>query len=330
MADNLPGHSIKERLRHSLSAAGKFKSLWQYLMFVALAGLFWLIMALNDDVQSDFTVRVEIAGVPDSVTFITDPPSTITVSVRDKGSLLLRRRFMSEPVIRIPFSEYASGNRLRISQSVLMSRLRSVFGSEAVISITSTDSIGIWYTSSPAKIVPIRADVDVTPALGKVINGAPRISVREAKLYAVNNMADTIMYVSTQQIMRRDLSDPLTVKIGIRHIPGVRIEPSDIEVTIPVEPLENRRDMVTIVPTGVPPGESMALFPHKVEVSYLVPMSMNEELPSDAFAVTAAYDDIAKSSSAMVRIKLTKVPAGVYNASLRTDSVEYTIIREAR
>lgn len=330
MADNLQGHSLKERVRHFLGAAGKFKSLWQYLMFVALAGLFWVIMALNDDVQSDFTVQVEIIGVPDSVTFITEPPGAITVSVRDKGTLLLRRRFMSDPIIRIPFSEFASANRLRVSPSALMSRLRSVFGADANISITSTDSIGVWYTASPAKIVPIRADVDVTPALGKVINGAPRLSVREAKLYAVSNVADTIMYVSTRPIVRRDLSDPLTVKIGIRPIPGVRIEPSSIDVTIPVEPLENRHDMVTIVPTGVPPGESMALFPHKVEISYLVPMSMNEDVPIEGFLVTADYNDIATSASAMVRIKLKQVPPGIYNATLRTDSVEYTIIREAQ
>lgn len=124
MADNLQGHSLKERVRHFLGAAGKFKSLWQYLMFVALAGLFWVIMALNDDVQSDFTVQVEIIGVPDSVTFITEPPGAITVSVRDKGTLLLRRRFMSDPIIRIPFSEFASANRLRVSPSALMSRDR--------------------------------------------------------------------------------------------------------------------------------------------------------------------------------------------------------------
>jgi len=330
MADTHTARSVKERVKHFICAASKFKSLWQYLMFVALAGLFWLIMALNDEVQSDYTVRVEIEGVPDSVTFISDPPNTITVSVRDKGTMLLRRKFMNEPVVRIPFSEFASGNHLRVSPSTLMSRLRSIFGADATISITSADSIGVLYSTSPAKVVPVRPDIDVTPALGKVKNGAPRLSVREVKLYAVSDVVDTISYVSTMPIVRRGLSDPLTVTVRIRPIPGVRIEPASVEVTIPVEPLENRHAFVTIIPTGVPAGESMALFPQKVEISYLVPMSTGEDFPIDDFMVTADYADIAPSSSAMVRIRLKHIPKGVNSATLKTDSVEYTIIREAK
>lgn len=327
MADDTPRLSFKERIRNLIHTAGKFKSLWQYLLFVGVAGVFWLIMALNDEAQSDFQVRVEITGVPDSVTFISDPPTVLNVTVRDKGSALLRRKFMETPVVRIPFKEYASGNRLRVSPSAIMSSLRGVFGAGAGINVTSVDSIGIYYTTSPAKVVPIRVDADVTAALGKVINGNLRLSVREAKIYSVGNVTDTVMYVSTQPIVRRELSDPLTIKVGIRPIKGVRIEPSSVSVTIPVEPLENRKTFVTVTPTGVPPSESMALFPQKVEVSYLVPMSMNDDVPASAFRVVADYSDIAPSSSAMVKVKIDKIPSGVENAVLQVDSVEYTLIR---
>lgn len=323
-----PRPPLKQRLRDFITAAGKFKSLWQYLMFVLLAGIFWLIMALNDEVQSDFSVKVEISGVPDSVTFITDPPTTINVTVRAKGSTLLRRKFMETPTISIPFSEYSSHNKLSVSPSALMSRMRAVFGAGASISITSTDSIGVAYTTSPGKLVPIKVDADVAAALGKVINGHPKLNVREARIYSVKDIIDTMMYVVTMPIIRRNLSEPLKIHVDIKPIKGVRIEPSSVEVTIPVEPLENRKTFVPVTPVGVPPGESIALFPQKVEVSYLVPMSMSEELPASAFRVIANYDDIAPGSSAMVKVMIDKVPAGVENASLQVDSIEYTIIRE--
>lgn len=327
MADDRAPLSLRERIRDAIHAAGKFKSLWQYLMFVAVAGVFWLILALNDEAQSDFQVRIEIEGVPDSVTFITDPPAVLNVTVRDKGSALLRRKFMDAPVVRISFAEYASGNRLRVTPSAMMSSLRGIFGAGAGVNITSVDSIGVWYTSSPGRVVPIKVDADVTAALGKVINGNPRLDVREAKIYSVGDIIDTVMYVTTMPVTRRDLADPLKVKVGIRPLKGVRIEPSMVEVTIPVEPLENRKTFVTVTPTGVPVSESLALFPQKVEVSYLVPMSIGDDVPVSDFRVVADYADIAPSSSAMVKVKIDKMPRGVTNASLLMDSIEYTIIR---
>lgn len=319
--------SFRQRLRHWLVAAGKFKSLWQYLLFVAVAGVFWFIMALNDEVQTDFTVKVEVTGVPASVTFIDEPIGQVTVTVRDKGTMLLRRKLMEQPVVRIPFSEFSSANRLRVSSSAMMNKLRSIFGNGATVSTTSTDSISVYYTSTPGKVVPVRVDAQVTAALGKVINGHPQLNMREVTIYSVGDVADTIMYVTTMPIVRRNLSAPLKMKVGIRPIKGVRIEPTEVEVTIPVEPLENRKIIVPVEPTGVPAGESLALFPQKVELSYLVPMSMNEGLPASAFKVVADYADISKTSSAMVRIKIAKLPEGVESATLPADSVEYTIIR---
>lgn len=319
--------SILQRLRNGIVAAGRLKGLWQYLLFVGIAGVFWFVMALNDEMQDDFTVKVEITNVPDSVTFITNPPIQISLSVREKGTLLLRRKFMEQPVIRIPFNEFASANKLKVSSSAMMARLRSIFGTGATLSVSSTDSISVAYTTSPGKVVPIHVDVDVTTALGKVINGKPKLSSTKVTLYCVGNITDTITSVSTMPIVRRNLSDPLKVMVDIKPIKGVRIEPSSVEVTIPIEPLENRKIMVPINTVGVPESESVSLFPQKVEVSYLVPMSANEDLPANDFKIVADYSDIAHSATDKVKIRILSLPAGVQNASISHDSVEYTIIR---
>ncbi|MCM1320267.1 MAG: hypothetical protein NC217_07805 [Muribaculaceae bacterium] len=322
--------SIVKRIHNWLVAAGKLKSLWQYLLFVALAGVFWVVMALNDEVQTDFTVRIEVVNVPDSVTFITDPPKQLTLTMRDKGTLVLRRKFMEAPVVRISFKEFASDNTLTVTSSAMMSRLRAIFGTGASLSVTSNDSFSINYTTEPGKVVPIRVDANVTAALGKVINGTPKLNISRATLYAVGNVTDTIAYVITEPIIRRDLTDPLKVTVKIRPIPGVRIEPSVVEVTIPVEPLENRKIMVPIETIGVPENESVSLFPQTIEVSYLVPMSTHTDIPASAFKVVANYADVSASNTDHVNVRIVDVPKGVQNASIALDSVEYTIIRNAQ
>lgn len=319
-----------KRIHDWLIAAGKLKSLWQYLLFVALAGVFWVVMALNDEVQSDFIVRIEITNVPDSVTFITEPPAQLTLTMRDKGTLVLRRKFMDTPVVRIPFAEYANNNKLTVSNQAMMSRLRAIFGTGASLSVTSNDSFSVSYTTEPGKVVPIRVDARVTAALGKVINGSPKLSVGKATLYSVDNIIDTIAYVITEPIIRRDLTDPLKVKVNIRPIPGVRIEPASVEVTIPVEPLENRKVVVPIETVGVPENESVSLFPQNIEVTYLVPMSSRTDIPASSFRVIADYSDITSSATDHVSIKIVTVPKNVQNATIALDSVEYTIIRNVQ
>lgn len=318
---------FKTRIHEWIVAAGKFKSLWQYLMFVVIAGVFWFVMALNDESQADFAVRVEIVGVPDSVTFITDPPEQLNLTVRDKGTMLVRRQFMETPVIRIPFAEFANSNKLKISSSAINGRLRAIFGTSATLNVTSTDSISVLYTTSPGKTVPIRVNCDATAALGKVINGKPRLSVTRATVYSVGDQVDTISYVITNPIVRRNLSDPLTLKVAVKPIKGVRIDPSEVEVTIPVEPLENRKVMVPVEAVGVPDGESVSFFPQKVEVTYLVPMSTQEDIPVSDFKVVANYSDVSASATDKVKIIISAMPPGVHSATSSHDSVEYTVIR---
>ena len=97
----------------------------------------------------------------------------------------------------------------------------------------------------------MKVDADVTAALGKVVNGAPRINVREVTIYSVDETTDTVMYVTTMPIVRRDLSDSQTINVRLRPIKGVKMVPSSVEVTVNVEPLENRKVMVTVRPLQV-------------------------------------------------------------------------------
>ena len=58
-------------------ASGQFRNVLLFLVFVAVSALFWCILALNDSVTETFTVRVHLENVPDSVTFINQPPPQV-------------------------------------------------------------------------------------------------------------------------------------------------------------------------------------------------------------------------------------------------------------
>lgn len=80
---------IAEKANTALRSS-RGKDVLTYLMFVAVAFIFWVFLSLDTEVQRDFEVPVEIVEIPDSVTLIGNVPSEMAVSVKGKDSQLLR------------------------------------------------------------------------------------------------------------------------------------------------------------------------------------------------------------------------------------------------
>lgn len=312
----------------AMRAPGRVHDLCVYAGFVLVAAVFWCILSLNEEAQTDFEVRVKVVGMPDSVTLITDPPEVIHVNVRDRGSHLLRLLLLHDSEIRLDFKEFASNGKLSVTPKAMLTQVRALFGKGATVSIISTDSIAVPYTTVPGKYVPVRVNAQISPVLGKVVSRNLRSSTRRVKVFAVKEIIDTLSYVSTMPIVRRGVSDSFSVTVGLQPVKGVRMEPSSVTVTVPVEPLENRRALVPIKQINVPAGQSLILFPDKVEVTYLVPMSRGDIAPA-SFDVSADYRSITSPSAQRMPIRITGVPPGVTGPTLTTDSVEFTIIRHA-
>jgi len=310
----------------SMRDSGHMRDLGLYAGFVLVATVFWCILALNEDAQVDLEVRLHIVGVPDSVTFITDPPASIHVNVRDRGTHLLRLRLMRDAELKLDFKEFAADGSLRVGQKALLTHLRTIFGQGAAVSLITTDSISVLYTSAPGKLVPVRVVTDITTALGKVVSDNPKSSVRQVKIFSQRGIIDTISYVTTEPVVQRGAEDSFTRRMKLRPIKGVRMEPSSVDVTITIQPLENRMAIVPINPINVPASESIVLFPEKVEVNYLVPMS-KPDIPGSAFTVKADYRSIGSAADARMPLTLGPLPRGVQSATLGSDSVEFTIIR---
>lgn len=292
--------------------------------FVAVAAVFWFIMTMNDSVQRNMTVDINFTNVPDSATFITLPPEEMHVTVRDRGSHLLRVGLWRHPVMNIDFADYAHSGRLRFSRADLMASLRNTFGATATISSTSIDSISLPYTLERGRRVPVRVVCDATAVSGKTIAGRIACNPGNVTLYSATDI-DTITRVYTQRIVVRDLDDSKEVEVALRPIPGVRIIPETVKVTIPVEALVKRQTMVHINVDNVPAGEELLLFPSRVKVEYYVPMSQFNDVPNIDLRVD--YRDTHLTDESRLPVRIARFPAYVINPTTKTTTVEYTIQR---
>ncbi len=309
----------------NFSSSGALRNFLLFIPFLAISSVFWVIIALDDDLQREYNVRVEIVNVPDSVTFITDPPASLRVSLRDRGTKMAGRFFTGAPVVKIDFRNFASDGVLRIPPSSITSYMRHVFGSTAQILSVSPDSILVPYTAAAAKMVPVVVAADIVPEIGKTIGGRITASPASVKVFSSSDITDTLQCVFTYPIVRRNLSTPLHLNVSLKPIPGCRIEPSVVAVDVPIEPLQNRSVIVPVTAVNVPVTESLMVYPRSVKISYLVPMSADDVKEED-FKVVVNYADVDRYDGKDIPLRLHTLPTNVVRATLEMDSVEYTVI----
>ncbi len=316
---------IKEKWRGMRASTG-FHNFVLFLAFVAVAAFFWLVMSLNDNVTQTFDVDLKVENVPDSVTFINDPPATFHVTLRDKGTNILRSGILSHPHIGLNFRDYAENGIFRVTKTDINAAVKSTFGNSAQITAVSLDSLRLYYTSEKGRRVPVVVVADVSAASGMVISDAPKPLLHYALIYSYSEDIDTITRVYTQPIVRRNLSETTEVEIPMRPIPAVKIVPSKVKVKIPVEPLVKKESMATVSALNVPEGESLLLFPNRVQVVYYVPMSLfNSDLVP--VEVSVDYRDIYKYSGDRLPVSIHSFADYVESPQMFTDSVEYTLVR---
>lgn len=311
-----------------IKSTSKFHEAVLFLIFVAISASFWLILALNDSAQESFNVKIHISNVPDTVTFISDLPEKMHVSVRDKGTNLWRNGVLRHPTVNIDFKDYASDGLLRFSRTDFLSALKVTFGATAQISSVSIDSLHLVYTANKGKRVPVTVLARIYPASGSTIEGRIKAIPSSVYVYGDRNVLDTIHKVVTDMIEMTDISENTTVEVNLHKIRDARIMPSVVKVTVPIEPLVRKEAMITVTPVNVPKGESLLLFPSKVPVDYYVAMSRLSDDDDSDIVLEVDFHDIAGSHSDKLPIEMVSYPERLKNVNLRADSVEYTIVTD--
>jgi len=325
---------LKDSLRDWAAKIGtgarssKGKDVLLYLMFVIVAFVFWMLLSLDNEVQRDFDIPLELNEVPDSVTIVSALPPSVNVSVKGKGSQLLRFLLSrSMPALKIKFEPtQGRDNQIYIGRQRLEARLREYFGNTVTIASCKPDSLKLFFTSRPGKKIKLEIDADVHTSLQYIISGPIKASVDSVTVYSVDDLPHNLTKVKTESIVRSGLKDTTRFDVRVHPIAGARIIPEHVTVTVPVEPLIAKKRVVTIQQLNVPAGYNLILFPSKIEISYLVPIS---EYSSD-IPITV-YVDYSSLKRGMTKLPLTFsiAPDAARNISLAADSVEYIIEKTA-
>lgn len=309
------GRLIKSRQgRHTLS----------FFVFLGISAILWGVLTLNEEDTYDMRLPVRLEHVPDTVTIVSTVPNYLNVSLRSKGSSMLKYEVGSEPELVVDFRRFASNNNLRLGDAEIKSLARNILPGSSIY-LVSPDSFSISYTSRPGVLLPIEPIVHATSGPQATIIGRPTLSIDSAKVYSVGNLPQGLISVATEPINLSEINNDVTVKAKVLAPPRTRVIPDSVLVTVKVEPLIVKSRKIVIEPVNVPQGMKLITFPAQINVVYMVPMSLYNSVDPN-FRVQADYQGInPEATSKRIKVRLSNVPPSLQNVYLESDSVEYII-----
>lgn len=318
---NGKAQKIQQKVTAALKSS-RGQNVLLYLLFVAVAFVFWVFLSLDTEVQRDFEVPVELQDVPDSVTVIGHVPEALGVSVKGKDSQLLRFLWGKMPPVRLKWQDNVEGDALVLNRQKLDSKMREYFGNGVQIVSCRPDSLRLPFTAQPGVRVKLMVQADIRPNLQYILSGPITADVDSVTLYSVADIPHSLRLVSTEPLVKSNLKDTMRYEVKVKPIAGVRIIPDVVTVTVPVEPLIARKRSVPIVVDNLPEGTNLLTFPSKAEISYLVPMSAyNDDYPVKAYVDFRS----ARPSRKKLPVSLSTIPSVYHNVSFSPDSVNYII-----
>lgn len=296
-----------------------------FLFFVMLSFSFWMMLSLNDTVESNFKVPVRYV-VPDKMIVTAPLPEKLDVRLRDKGTVLLGYWAQGLSEVQFDLSRFENERGMaEISDRQLQQHIRKQLAPSTELTVVQPDSIPLYYTLSAGRKMPVEVRSRITAALQCVADSVIGLDHDSVMVYAPPQILDRIDKIYTDTLVAEELSDTLRTELTLRPIEGAKFVPDVLQATVYVEEVTLKQFDIPISVRNLPAQYAVITFPPQVRLSCLVPLSRFAALAAEEFAVSIDFDRILKHSGKKQPVDIDKMPFSAMNVQIVPDSVEYII-----
>lgn len=199
------------------------KELLIFVFFIALSGIFWLSMTLNETYEQEFSIPVTVVGVPKNVVLTSEETDTIRMTIRDKGITLAAYMYGDMlKNVKINFKPYAHNNGTGIVTTSELQKIvyQHLVSSSKIIS-TKPDKLEFFYNYGANKRVPVRWTGRVIPEDLYFISRV-KYYPDSVDVYASQALLDSISVVYSENLNYVNFRDTLVVNANLEKIKGDR------------------------------------------------------------------------------------------------------------
>lgn len=298
-----------------------------FLFFLALSGVFWLFLTLNESYEKELHIPVTITNVPKNVVLTSDETDTVRMTIRDKGFTLATYLYGNAlPHLYVDYKTYARNNGTGIVPASDLQKLaRQQLATGSKITAVKNEKLEFYYNFGDKKRVPIRWSGRVIPEQLYFISHV-EYSPDSVTVYASKEKLDSITVIYTEQLNYANFRDTLMVSCHLAKNKGIKTVPEEVKVGFYTDVLtEESMEGVPIKGINMPKGKVLRTFPAKTTVSFVTGASVFRSLKPEDFLVVADYNELKDSPSAKCKIYLKSAPPGISRAHLEATQVDYLI-----
>ena len=298
-----------------------------FLFFVALAGIFWLMMQLNETKEQEIRMVVRYVNVRKNAVLTSDETDTLRVTVNDKGFNIVSYLYgQAHRPLDIDFAHYAANNGTgTVGSSDIKKMVASELPASSKVISIKPDKLVFYYNNGESKRVPVLFQGTVTPQPLYFV-AERQIMPDSVTVYASRTKLDSIKAVYTEEQSYNDVRDTLIVTTRLAAIQGVKTVPDKVDVRFVTDVLaEVRLDDIPIEGINMPEGRVLRTFPARTSVHFVTGMKKYQNLTSKDFRIVADYNELSQNPSSKCNIYLDEMPAGISNARLDVTQVDYLI-----
>lgn len=304
--------------------SNKFKEFLFFLIFVFIATVFWLLNALNYNLEDNVTINVNVKNSPDDIMFITPESQQISVRIRDKGTKLINYIFrVRDMSIDIDFEEIKDKEgKTTLPVSDLLASYGMFPQTTSVIAI-NPDTLFFEYTNSKAIKLPVRINSAVRPDIYHYIKS---VTVQPDSVVVYLPIMNTTPYdyVETLLVPQQTLSDTSTIAVQLKEIPGAKLIPEIVEVSYDVDIYVDKTMSIPVTGINFPTGIELKTFPTRVDVSFQIGSDYLKNIKDGDFSVVVDYNTLDLNSE-KANVRLDIIPDDVRNVRLVQPQVDYLL-----
>jgi YbbR domain-containing protein len=299
-----------------------------FLFFFAVSSCFWLLQTLNETFETEISVPLELKNIPENVHITTNLPSQIHITIRDRGTTLLRFfRYTVQNAIEVDFEKYDAGftnARVQVPVADVQRMIQSQLGVSSHIISVRPDTLEYYYNRGVARKLPVKVCGSISASPQNYIQSL-NLSEDSILVYAPNSVLDTMQYAYTQVVSLSDLKENTVQNISFRRMKGVEYVPNKVEMTASVGYYAEKTVEVPIIGLNFPGDKELRTFPSRAKVTFRVESGQYQRITADNFVLAITYEELLQNPSDKYRLHLKSLPEGVTNARISPLEVDYLI-----
>jgi hypothetical protein len=299
-----------------------------FLFFFVVSAGFWLLQTLNETFETEISVPLALKNVPEKVHVTTNLPSQIHVTIRDRGTTLIRFfRYSVQNALEVDFEKYDAGlsnARVQVPITDVQRMIHSQLGVTSHVIAVRPDTLEYYYNRGIARRLPVKVCGSISASPQNYIQSM-NISEDSVLVYAPNNVLDTMQYAYTQAVNLLGLKENVTQNVSFRRMKGVEYVPSMVEMTTFVGYYAEKTVEVPIIGLNFPGDKELRTFPSRAKVTFRVESGQYQRITSDNFVLAITYEELLQNPSDKYRLHLKSLPEGVTNARISPQEVDYLI-----